>query len=490
MSYFTHRPELHITAERGILNAPAGVLRVGDHWHVFHQYQPELGAPARWAHQFADRLPFDWDICDDAIAAEGEEIKVRAGAVIGTRSGGTELYFTSITEEGTSIHVAVIEDIDASLEQVSDDAMAVDKHVRRAGQVVGDREGFVDFRSPCVVPRWDRDETSGEPLKGWLMLAVAGDQDAPTLMVLDSFDRREWNLRGPLTFTGTTGLEAVTRLVSPRIIRLTDEVDGILYDVLLVTIEHEGIDISGYLVGTLSGANFTVKTPFTRLDFGHDFTRPRDTNVSLSDQTDLPDYSSANIFGLMNGIGRYDDPSQHLSLSEEGWANCLSLPRVATLQDGLIYQTPTPGLPTAIRTSERAALHTALIDASPADAEVRVALIDEHGRTAAVVSHQGDMLTLDRSMNPNHEGDHIAEGPLIAADTDALTIIVDSSTVEVFADGGAMTMASRLYTQSRIVEFRTTVVGSAQIEQENSVFPLDFPKFHGIEPSLPGEADF
>ncbi|MEJ5997109.1 GH32 C-terminal domain-containing protein [Corynebacterium sp. H130] len=488
MSFFTHRPELHITAEQGVLNAPAGVLRSGDHWHVFHQYQPQLGAPARWAHQFADRFPFDWDICDDAIAPEGDEIKVRAGAVIGTRGGSTELYFTSITEEGTSIHVAEIEDIDATIEDISEDALAVDKHVHRVGEVVGNRDGFVDFRSPCVVARWDHDEDSGESLKGWLMLAVAGDQDHPQLMVLDSYDRREWNLRGPLTFAGTTGLEAVERLVSPRIIRLRDEVDGIVYDILLVTIEHEGIDISGYLVGTLSGAEFTVKTPFTRLDFGHDFTRPRNTNISLADNTN-PTFESANIFGLMNGIGRYDDPSEHLSLETEGWVNCLSLPRVTTLQDGLIYQTPAPGLPTAVRTSERACMYTALIDASPADAEVRVELIDDQGNVAGVVSHQGDMLTFDRSMNPNHTGEHVAEGPLIAADTDAITIIVDGSAVEIFADGGAMTMASRLYCQARITEFRSSVKGDAVIEQESEIFPLEYPKFHGIEPELPGEAD-
>lgn len=485
MSYFTHRPEVHITAERGVLNAPAGVLRSGDQWHVFHQYQPELGAPARWGHQFADQLPFDWDICDDAIAPTPEEIKVRAGAVIGTRSGSTELYFTSITEEGTSIHVAVIEDISATLEDISEDVTAVDKHVRRVGQVVGNQGEFVDFRSPCVVARWDHDKASGEPLKGWLMLAVAGDQDHPRLMVLDTYDRREWNLRGPLAFEGTTGLEAVERLVSPRIIRLRDEVDGIVYDVLLVTIEHEGIDISGYLVGKLAGATFTVKTPFTRLDFGHDFTRPRNTNIALTDAVN-PTFESANIFGLMNGIGRYDDPSEHLSL-EEGWVNCLSLPRVTTLQDGLIYQTPTPGLPTAVQTSERASMFTALIDASPADAEVRVELIDDQGRIAGVVSHQGDILTFDRSMNPNHAGEHIAEGPLIVADTDALTIIVDGSAVEIFADGGAMTMASRLYAESRITSYRATVVGSATIEQQTAIFPLDMPKIHGIEPALPGE---
>ena len=33
-----HRPELHITAEEGVLFAPAGVLLDGNTWHVFHQY--------------------------------------------------------------------------------------------------------------------------------------------------------------------------------------------------------------------------------------------------------------------------------------------------------------------------------------------------------------------------------------------------------------------------------------------------------------------
>lgn len=471
MSYFTHRPELHISPEQGVLNAPAGVLRSGDHWHVFHQYQPTVNAPARWAHQFAAGYPFDWDICDDAIVPEGEEVKVRAGAVIGTRRGHVELYFTSITPEGTSIHAAVIEDIAESLADVSEDALAVDPHVRRIGQVVGNQGDFVDFRSPCVVARWDNDEVSGEPLKGWLMLAVSGHQDHPRLMVLDSYDRREWNLRGPLTFNGTTGLEAVERLVSPRIIRLQDEVDGVVYDALLVTIEHEGIDISGYLIGQLRGAEFVVKTPFTRLDFGHDFTRPRNTNVALAQTIGTPDFSQANIFGLMNGIGRYDDPRSHVSLVEEGWANCLSLPRVTTLQDGLIYQTPAKGLPDAIRTSERACMYKALIDASATEASVQVELLDDQGRVAGIVSHQGDLLTFDRSMNPHHEGDHVAEGPLIAADTDALTIIVDGSTVEIYADGGAMTMASRLYPQSQIVSFRATAMSGGKIERESIVTP-------------------
>lgn len=493
MSYHPHRPELHVSPEQGVLKAPAGALKVGENWHIFHQYEPEIGAPARLAHQFAEQLPFDWDICDDVVAAADNERKVRAGSVLALDDGSVELFFTSCTEEGTSVHVATIADIDDTTDTVSDDALALDQGVRREGQVVGDRDGFVDFRSPCVVARWD-----DHALTGWLMLAVAGQQEKPQLMVLESQDRREWELRGPLTIEGTSGIETVERIVSPRIIRLRDEVDSELYDVLLITLEHEGIDISGYLVGTLTGTNFQVKTPFTRLDFGHDFTRPRNTNVVVGEATGLPDFSTGTLFGLMNGIGRFDDAREHLSLETEGWVNCLSLPRLATLQDGLIYQTPAPGLPSFVSNSERAAMYSAIIDTSAPSAALRVELVDTNGRVAATVSHLGDSIELDRSMNPEHAGDHVAEGPLVAGDTDAMTIIVDGSTVEVFADGGALAMASRVYFPTQIAEFRVTATGGATIEREMDIFPFDYsqldhivgatgPNMQGMEPPIEGE---
>lgn len=36
----THRPELHFVPEDGVLDAPAGILRDGDTWHLFYQYRP------------------------------------------------------------------------------------------------------------------------------------------------------------------------------------------------------------------------------------------------------------------------------------------------------------------------------------------------------------------------------------------------------------------------------------------------------------------
>ena len=457
-----HRPELHVTPESGVLDAPAGVLLDGDTWHLFHQYRPTPDAPARWAHAISEEGPFDWEICDDALAPAGGETAVRAGAVVSAGTG-LDLYFTSVTAAGTSIQVAHLDDLDADC-PVSDDEFAVDRRIHRNGDIVGDRDGHVRFRSPCVVPDWESDEDRHAGHDGWLMLCVTGSGTAPVPVVLTSPDGRAWDFIGPLTYSGDPGFDAASIVVGPRIIRLRDEVDGHIYDVLLITLEQDGIDISGYLVGTLREATFSVKTPFTRIDHGHDFTRPRNTNVTPGTVKPEKSYLQSVIFGLLNGVGRQDDPARHPSLEAEGWANTLSLPRVITLQGGLMFQTPPAGLPDAISRSDRARSWTGLCEI-PVGGSLTATLIDAAGHPAASITHAGDTLTVDRSMNPQHAGDPVASAALADGDTDSLSIFVDGSTVEVFADSGAVTMASRVYIEGGCREIRVETSGDAAIDQ-------------------------
>ncbi len=142
----TLRPELHVTAERGILDAAAGMLRNGDDWHLFYQYETEPGAPTRWAHQFSEGTPFDFYECDDVVVPVGGETRVLAGSVVASKTG-TSLYFTSETSAGTTIQVAHVDDIDALCEHL-DESDDVDPGVRRLGPVVKDTGRFLRFRSP------------------------------------------------------------------------------------------------------------------------------------------------------------------------------------------------------------------------------------------------------------------------------------------------------------------------------------------------------
>lgn len=453
------RPELHITPEIGVLDAPAGALYDGSHWHVFTQFTPQPTSGARWAHQVSEDTPFQWEICNDVIAPEGEETTVRAGSVV-AHGHETWLYFTSVSQEGDEIHLAVVDDLDATLEDLSDEGSAVDPHVQRRGTVVRNHDGWTNFRSPCVL-------TSHDDRGGWLMLAVTGSTDAPQLVMLHSHDGLEWSVDGPLTLTGETGL-AQDPLVAPRFLRLQDQVDGEVYDILLVTIEFNGVDRSGYLVGKLRANEFEALEPFTPIDYGHDFGRPRNANVAHPQATN----DEAVLIGFMNGRGRRDTPTEHLSYTSGRWANCLTLPRSVTLQHRKLYQTPVAGLPEAINYSSAARLFSGVFDV-PAGASVSVSLLDSLGQEAARITHRGDLLELDRSMNPMHASDDPAVAPLSVDDTDAVTIITDGSTVEVFADGGQVAMASRVIFNGTCEDFLIEASSEASVERFDEIGPVE-----------------
>src|SRR5699024_12250765 len=104
--------------------------------------------------------------------------------------------------------------------------------------------------------------------------------------------------------------------------------------------------------------------PFQRLDYGHDFTRPRITNYTPGSEDESTRYDEGVLFGLLNGIGRLDDPTTHKSWAEGQWAHVISLPRVITLQGGTIFQTPPRGLPDASNNGSRASSWTRLLAAA------------------------------------------------------------------------------------------------------------------------------
>lgn len=466
MSIDIHRPELHFTPESGILDAPAGVLLDGQTYHLFFQYRPDGHHGARWGHVYAEETPFDWLECNDALAPAGGEIKLRAGSVAAVGED-ISLFYTSVTSTTTSIHLARYDRFPGDCD-VSDDYLALDPLVQRHGVVVSDTKAFTRFRSPSVVPGWlaaDRDEGHS----GWLMLAVTGSTEAPIQVILSSPDGENWTLEGPIEFDGDTGIiptaTGLPAMTAPRIVRLRDEVDGRIYDILLVTLEREELEISGYLVGRLEGSRYQVAQPFQRLDYGHDFTRPRQTNATPGTDSPGVNFEESLIFGLLNGAGRRDDATKHFSLAAEGWANTLSLPRHLTLQGGKIYQTPPRGLTTAVENSDRARSWTGLMEV-PSGSAVTVTVLDGQGHPAAVITHSGEAITLDRSMSRAFNGylsDKPAVAPLDDGDSDTLTIVVDGSTVEVFADGGQVAMASRVYFAEGCSGFEVDITGDAAV---------------------------
>ena len=204
----TFRPELHLTAEEGILEGPAGVIRLGaknEHvWQMFYQYRPTPDGQSRWGHSMSEGDPFSWYECNDAIVPAGGERHLRAGAVVGgdAQDGGIDIYFTSRTDAGSTVQVARVDDVDALCTDLDDDTVEVSTVVQRLGKVVESTDEFSNFRSPCVIPGWNRLSDRNAGHEGWLMLAVTGHVDNPQPVVLSSDDGRGWQFIGPLEFVG------------------------------------------------------------------------------------------------------------------------------------------------------------------------------------------------------------------------------------------------------------------------------------------------
>ena len=452
-----YRPELHVTAEVGVLEAPAGALSRGDSLHVFHQFRPRPDSGARWAHQVASNIPYGWDVCDDVLVPHDDEIDCLAGSAVPV-GDGVELFFVTTTPAGDAtasglrsnalphghrgeraftLQRARIADLGAATAEVSDDPSVVSPFVERLGPVDIDDSAHPvhDLATPSVLQRGD----------GWTMVALdlVDDVDA-RIVVLESADRQAWTVRGDLRITGDTVPHG--RPYAPRLTRMTDLGTGEDRDVLFITFPDDGSagtgdggrEVTGYIVGRLDGTTFHTSTSFQLLDHGHDFTRPRlvhGTRPVLS-----------GLVGAYPHSGPDDEPAT--------WANCLSVPRFLTLRDGHLYQ-DVIGLPTAVRSyTDRAAVYTAQLDVETGTATVD--LLDKDGGVIVSIAHSGGQVSVTR------DGD-TRVAPLSDGDSDTLTIFVDGPVCEVFADGGLVSLTTALTGPRAFDRFAVRATGGARV---------------------------
>ncbi|MEY8565006.1 GH32 C-terminal domain-containing protein [Corynebacteriaceae bacterium 7-707] len=460
-----YRPELHVTAEVGVLEAPAGALGRGDSLHVFHQFRPRPDAGARWAHQVASSIPYGWDVCDDVLVPRDDEIDCLAGSAV-PLGDGVELFFVTTTpvgdvdpsdlrsnalphghrgERSFSVQRARIADLGSAVAEVSDDPSVVSPFVERLGPVDIDDSAHPvhDLATPSVVRRGEE----------WIMVALdlVDDVDA-RIVVLESADRQSWTVRGALEFTG----ESVPRgrPYAPRLTRMTDLGTGEEQDVLFITFPDDGSagdshagddatsprdrETTGYIVGQLEGSTFRTSTSFQLLDHGHDFTRPR-----------LVHGSRPVLSGLVGAYPHSDSADEPAT-----WANCLSVPRFLSLRDGHLYQ-DVIGLPTAVRSyTDRAAVYTAQLDVETGTATVD--LLDRDGGVLVSVAHSGGEVSVTR------DGD-TRVAPLTDGDSDTLTIFVDGPVCEVFADGGLVSLTTALTGPRAFDRFSVRATGGARV---------------------------
>lgn len=439
------RPAYHFTPRRNWMNDPNGLVWLDGTWHMFFQYNP-FGADwgnMSWGHAVSGDLA-TWRELAPAITATRDEHVFSGSAVLdvdntsGFGRDGPPLVavYTSVTPDGVQAQsIAVSHDRGATF-------------TRYVGNPVLTR-GSRSFRDPKVF-RYR--SASGEGW--WVMVAVEAEDE--TVLVFRSDDFKNWREVGQFRASSPEGvlwecpdLFQLPVLGSP----------GESAWVLVVSVNPGGpAGGSGtrYLVGGFDGEWFTPRDPdgWQWLDHGHDMYAA----VSFAN---VPDERRV-LIGWMSNWAYAD------VVPTAPWRGAMTVPREVRLErrpGGLVLTQRVPDEIDLWQADPRAAERVGMTVSGRVEvaraSRARLALdIDPRGAravglevfagdsTRSVLSYDVEraVLRLERSASGATDFHPVfaaaaAQAPVpLRAGRLVLEVFLDGSTIEVFADDGAVTM--------------------------------------------------
>ncbi|WP_440879039.1 glycoside hydrolase family 32 protein [Vibrio natriegens] len=440
-----YRPSWHISPPQGLLNDPNGFIYHDGAYHLFYQWFP-YGCEHRdkhWVHLTSqDLVEWEWQSVALTPSLWCDSHGVFSGHAL---SQGKELmlFYTGNTRIG--------QERDRQTTQclaTSSDGLNFTKH----GPVI-------DALPPNVTPHI-RDPKVVRHNDKWLMLLGAQTTELKgRLAIYQSEDLYQW------AFVGLFGEEMGDfgyMWECPDLFTLNEQ--------LFVVIGPQGIP-SFSEHNTIPHHNGIVKAQwvdgdglrmgdFQHLDYGFDFYAPQ------SMQT--PDGRRV-MCGWMGLPDEVDQPS-----TGNGWVHQLTAMRELSYRDGALYQWPILEMESLIESSSEIKLDSNGVDVGTKSFDLTVTLdwgdelnLFENSVQKFVLraDEENRRLIMDRSQTLNRAQDTIRELPL-ASERIELRILADNSSLEVFVNGGAAVMTSRVFTDKDATKI------SIQGEEKTATFRL------------------
>lgn len=451
-----HRLGFHIAAPANWINDPNGLVYFNGEYHAFYQHHPydENWGPMHWGHAKSKDL-VHWEHLPIALAPDREYD--RDGCFSGSAIVEGDTLYLIYTG-----HVWVDQPKDIAIQTQciasSKDGIHFTKYEGNpvVREVPEDSTGH--FRDPKV---WKTEDTYH------MVLGNRTKDDIGRAIHYSSTNLIDWNYEGVLAqnnsnlgymwecpdFFELDGKHAL--LFSPQGM----EAEGDKYQNKFQT---------GYLVG-----NFNKETQklehgeFLELDHGHDY---------YAVQT-LHDHKGRRI-----GIGWMDMWDSNMPTKEDGWCGALTLPRELSItKDDKIIMKPAEEL--ALLRKKELPLNLSSLDNETVKTDINEELLelkvefslkdlsaDEFGikvrcsedqleETVLGVDVKNAKLFLDR--NRSGKGvDGIRKTEIdVQADSVILHVYLDRSSVEVFANEGAINMTSRIYPKTTSLNLQFFSVG-------------------------------
>lgn len=439
------RLNFHLMPEVGWMNDPNGAIQFDGTYHLYFQYVPENpnGGATHWGHVTTSDLvhftrqpifmsptePFDKDgvYSGGGIEKDGQLHFFYTGNV---KHPGDHDYIYSGREQNV-VHV------------VSPDGFQIDK---REVVIPHDSfpEGFTDhIRDPKIL------EKDGAY---YMVLGARKEENTGAILLYKSTDLNEWTYQGTL-LEGTEDQGYMWECPD------TFALDG--KDILVLSpqgifptkYQFNNPHAAGYLIGQIDWdkLEFKSETAFVEFDRGFDFYAP---HTFLDDQGRRIMWS---WMGIGDTMPEYTNPT-----IARGWQHAMAMPRELSLQNGKIYQKPLEEYQTLRRNEASFDLKT-----FPAQSgEVYELMIDFdqsedfeiHLKQDTELSFKDGILSLRHGKSGYGRRKRMIKVGQISH----LHLFVDTSSIELFVNGGEYVMTTRVYPElgQNKIDIQTQVDGT------------------------------
>lgn len=418
------RPAFHLAPPIGWLNDPNGLCWFRGEYHVFYQYAPfdANGGVKFWGH-YKSRDLLSWEQCP--VMLYSDEAYDVHGAYSGSalcEDDGLYLYYTgNIKHDG---------DYDYTLDgRENNTALAFSPDgVRLAWKRM--LMGHSDY--PAGLTRHVRDpKVWKQDGKYYMVLGIRTVEDAGAVLVFESEDKFQWNyintLRTPEPFGYMWECPDLFELDGQWFLAVSPQ------GVPRKGPGFENAYASGYfpLFGDFRGS--CTLGEFIPFDFGFDFYAP---------QT----FSDSRRRLLIGWMGMPDAEYRNPTV-DQGWQHCLTVPRELQCRQGRLVMNPAAELE-GLRESAREFFCTGMNTINlPLLSDIRITCEDDLSLEISGVSLRTESGKLVLSVGEGGYGRESRTAPVHKLHS--LRILVDTSAIEFFANGGESVLSVRWYPEDK-----------------------------------------
>ena len=434
------RQKYHIQGIVGLINDPNGFSQFNGKYHMFYQWNP-LGTNHKnktWAHSVSSDL-LHWERMKTALRPDTWYSKdgVYSGSAI---VDDEKLYL---------FYTGNVKDADGNRESYQCLAVSSDgeNFERWEPSIVNQPDGYTrHIRDPKI---WKKDG------KFYAVIGIQSENLEGKAVLYSSENIKDWKFEGEIAGANHGKIKDFGFMWEcPDYFQLKDEKTGEIRDLFVFSpqgLEPEG-DLynnkyqTGYLFGKLDyeKTEFEILSDFVEIDRGHDFYAPQ----SMED-----DKGRRIIVGWM-GIPEEED----FPTVKNEWIHCLTLPRELKVIDGKLYQLPIKEMESirgekiefSGKMTGEVKVGTGVtyeLKAKFSDFNSDFGLKLRTGKNSETVlkfDYNDKKFVLDRTKGeqPDKRLRKVYLGNISELE---LTVFVDSSSVEVFINGGQEVFSSRIF---------------------------------------------